>query len=431
MLISFFLKIGLRQTLPTKNCLRGFRSTIPFAAAMKVEQPEVTRFREYLRCNTMHPNPDYTTAVAFLKGQAEEIGLEFNVVSPAGDPVVIMSWIGTDPSKPSLLLNSHMDVVPVFPEHWTYPPFDAHKTDDGNIYARGSQDMKCVGMQQLEAVRRLKAAGKTFPRTLHLSFVPDEEVGGVKGMKALLTSKSLEPYKVGFVLDEGLASGEDTDVIPVYYAERAIWQFEVKCPGDPGHGSRFIENNAGEKFRRVLNSFLKFRDEQEAKLKSDPSLCLGDVTTVNFTMARGGVQHNVVPAELAATFDVRLTPLMELQEFDRQVNEWIREAGEGVSIDYFQKHMDQTKTDISPKSKWWTAFSSALTAKNVNFKPDIFPAATDSRHLRAVGYEALGFSYMPKTPILLHDHNEFLHEDVFLKGCDIFEEIVERMANVD
>ena len=29
-----------------------------------------------------------------------------------GDPVVIMSLVGTDPSKPSLLLNSHMDVVP-------------------------------------------------------------------------------------------------------------------------------------------------------------------------------------------------------------------------------------------------------------------------------------------------------------------------------
>ena len=41
--------------------------------------------------------------------------------------------------------------------------------------------MKCVGMQHLEAVRRLKAAGKTFPRTLHLCFVPDEEVGGVRG----------------------------------------------------------------------------------------------------------------------------------------------------------------------------------------------------------------------------------------------------------
>ena len=50
---------------------------------------------------------------------------------------------------------------------------------------------------------------------------------------------------------------------------------------------------------------------------------------------------------------------------------------------------------------------------------------------RAVGYEALGFSYMPKTPVLLHDHNEFLHEDVFLKGIDVFEEVVQRMANVD
>ena len=42
-----------------------------------------------------------------------------------------------------------------------------------------------------------------------------------------------------------------------------------------------------EKFRRILNSFLTFRDEQEAKLKSDPSMDLGDVTTVNCNMVRG------------------------------------------------------------------------------------------------------------------------------------------------
>merc|ERR1712150_40258 len=75
------------------------------------------------------------------------------------------------------------------------------------------EDMKCVGMQHLEAVRRLKAAGKSFPRTLHLSFVPDEEVGGVKGMKPFITSKSLEPFNVGFVLDEGLASGMSIIII--------------------------------------------------------------------------------------------------------------------------------------------------------------------------------------------------------------------------
>ena len=50
---------------------------------------------------------------------------------------------------------------------------------------------------------------------------------------------------------------------------------------------------------------------------------------------------------------------------------------------------------------------------------------------RAVGYQSLGFSYMPKTPVLLHDHDEFLHEDVFLEGIDVFEEIIGRMASVD
>lgn len=34
------------------------------------------------------------------------------------------------------------------------------------------QDMKCVGMQYLEAIRRMKAAGKQLLRTIHITFVP-------------------------------------------------------------------------------------------------------------------------------------------------------------------------------------------------------------------------------------------------------------------
>ena len=92
-------------------------------------------------------------------------------------PIMVMTWPGTEPSLPAVMLNSHTDVVPVFPEHWTYPPFDAHKDAKGDIYGRGTQDMKCVGIQHIEAVRRLREQGKTFKRTIHLVFVPEEEVG--------------------------------------------------------------------------------------------------------------------------------------------------------------------------------------------------------------------------------------------------------------
>lgn len=64
-----------------------------------------------------------------------------------GKPIFLMTWPGKKPELGSILLVSHMDVVPVEPEKWTYDPFAAHKDEKGNIYARGTQDMKSVGIQ--------------------------------------------------------------------------------------------------------------------------------------------------------------------------------------------------------------------------------------------------------------------------------------------
>jgi len=57
-------------------------------------------------------------------------------------------------------------------EKWTHEPFSAYKDKNGNIFARGAQDMKCVGIQYLEAVRRLKSKGVRLRRTIHISFMP-------------------------------------------------------------------------------------------------------------------------------------------------------------------------------------------------------------------------------------------------------------------
>lgn len=88
-------------------------------------------------------------------------------------PVVILTWLGKDPQLPSLLLNSHMDVVPVYEQLWTHPPFGAEIDHNGRIFARGAQDMKSVGAQYLGAIHALKQAGVTaLQRTVHVVFVP-------------------------------------------------------------------------------------------------------------------------------------------------------------------------------------------------------------------------------------------------------------------
>lgn len=40
------------------------------------ENPAITRFRDYLRVNTMQPNPDYQKCMDFLSQQATDLGTE-------------------------------------------------------------------------------------------------------------------------------------------------------------------------------------------------------------------------------------------------------------------------------------------------------------------------------------------------------------------
>uniref|UniRef100_A0A914PWE5 Aminoacylase n=1 Tax=Panagrolaimus davidi TaxID=227884 RepID=A0A914PWE5_9BILA len=68
---------------------------------------------------------------------------------------------------------------------------------------------------------------------------------------------------------------------------------------------------------------------------------------------------------------------------------------------------------------------------NCKYETEIFIGATDSRYLRELGYRSIGFSPMNNTPILLHDHNEYIDESVFLRGIEIYEKLIPNLANVE
>lgn len=393
------------------------------------EHPSVTLFRRYLRIRTVHPDPDYGAAVAFLEERARELGLGCQKVEVApGFVVTVLTWPGTNPKLSSLLLNSHVDVVPVFKEHWSHDPFEAFKDAEGYIYARGAQDMKCVSIQYLEAVRRLKAEGHRFPRTIHMTFVPDEEVGGHKGMELFVRRPEFQALRAGFALDEGLAN--PTDAFTVFYSERSIWWVWFISTGNPGHASRFIEDTAAEKLHKVVSLVLAFREKERQRLQSNPHLKLGAVTSVNLTKLEGGVAYNVVPAMMSAGFDFRIAPDVDPKAFEEQLHDWCRAAGKGVTFEILQKWLESRVTSIDDSDPWWAAFSGVFKDMNLTLEPEIFPAATDSRYLRAVGIPALGFSPMNRTPVLLHDHDERLHEDVFLRGIDIYARLLPALASV-
>src|SRR5690606_2798541 len=67
--------------------------------------------------------------------------------------------------QPGILLSGHSDVVPIEGQQWDSPAFEATEKD-GNIYGRGTADMK--GFLACAIMTMLKASQYELKRPLHL-----------------------------------------------------------------------------------------------------------------------------------------------------------------------------------------------------------------------------------------------------------------------
>jgi aminoacylase len=422
------------------------------AAAVAIpDEDALERFRSYLRIKTDQPRPDYEAAALFLAAQGEEMGLDVRTLRfVEHKPVVLLLWHGSEPELPSIMLNSHTDVVPAETAYWSHPPFGAETDESGRIFARGSQDMKCVGMQYLEAIRRLQRAGYTPRRTLVVSFVPDEEIGGHAGMEGLVESPLFAQLRVGLELDEGWASGAGVDTFPVFWAERCPWWFTVRAEGQPGHGSKLVDGGAMENLAGAIARIFAFRAEQFERVKRGEAVP-GAVTSVNMVYLRGGVPSqpgapfadasfhmNMQPSSAEAGFDMRVPPMTgaEMDALEARMHSEWAPASLNLSIVWVQQSR-RLQADgraavtsmVEAENPWWGVFTRSLAAQGLAVEPDIFPAATDASYLRVKGIPSLGFSPMRRTPRLLHEHDEFLGTEVYEEGIAIYQRLIADLAS--
>ncbi|XP_031625542.1 aminoacylase-1-like isoform X2 [Contarinia nasturtii] len=391
---------------------------------------EIQLFREYLRIPSVQPNVDYEPCVSFLKKQAAALNLPISVCFPGNEkcPVIIMSWKGLNSDLPSIMLNSHMDVVPVDENRWTHPPFAADIDENGRIFGRGTQDMKSIGMLYLAAIRALKRDGKQLKRTIHVTFVPDEEIGSEFGMKAFVKSNEFKALNVGFVLDESCAY--PLNKVLVFYAERRQLAIELICEGQAGHGAFIQENTPGEKVQYMINKLMGLRKSEADRLKQNPELKPGDVTAINLTILKGGQQINVVPNEMSISFDIRLAIDVNHNDFEEQLQQWCDEAGGGITIKILLNDPEASITKIDHTNPYWVAFESAMKDLNLDFETIVCPGCTDARYLRQLNLPALGFTPLPNTPIKLHDNDEFVDADVYLNGINVYMKVISNLDDV-
>lgn len=247
---------------------------------------------------------------------------------PGFSPVIgnyddAINVVGTHNSRnktgKSLILNGHIDVVPVGPlDMWDTPPFEP-RVDDGWMYGRGTGDMKAGLAANLFALDALRSLGFAPAADVHFQSVVEEECTGNGALACLQRG-----YKADAVLiPEPFAEDLVTAQLGV------IW-FQVHLKGIPVHvayaGSG---SNAIEAAIPLMAALHKMEDRWNAPACRHASYSgHNHALNLNIGKIQGGDWTSSVPAW--CIFDVRmgLFPGKSIEDAKREIEAVLNEAAQ-------------------------------------------------------------------------------------------------------
>jgi acetylornithine deacetylase/succinyl-diaminopimelate desuccinylase-like protein len=166
-----------------------------------------------------------------------EAGADLATVYPTpGHPVVYAEKI-IDPSRPTVLVYAHMDVMPVDPiEKWHSDPFQP-EIRDGRIWARGANDDKGQSFIHAKAFEWLVKSG-TLNCNVKFMIEGEEEIGSTNLGKFCEEHKEMLKADVILVSDTGMIA-KDIPSITTGLRGLAYWEVEVTGPNRDLHSGLF------------------------------------------------------------------------------------------------------------------------------------------------------------------------------------------------
>ena len=197
-----------------------------------------------------------------------------------------------DESRPTLLLNAHIDTVkPV--ASWSRDPFSPD-VEDGVLYELGSNDCGGGLCSLLQIFRMLTEKPQSY-NLIYLASA-EEEVSGKDGITRALP---LLPH-----IDLAIV-GEPTGMNPAV-AEKGLMVLDVIAHGKSGHAAR---NEGVNAIYEALDDMRWIRDYKFEKV----SEFLGP-TKMTLTVVNAGTQHNVIPDKCTMLVDIRTNEFYDNEE---------------------------------------------------------------------------------------------------------------------
>jgi acetylornithine deacetylase/succinyl-diaminopimelate desuccinylase-like protein len=293
---------------------------------------------------------DEKAAAEYVAAKMKEVGIESKIYESAPNRCSVVARIeGKDKSRPGLVVNGHLDVVPANAADWSVDPFSG-AIKDGCIWGRGAVDMKNMDAMILAVIRLWARHDYQPERTIVIVFFGDEEAGGIYGSRWMAEnhpevfagcSETISEVG-GFSLT--LLSGKR--VYAIEASQKGIEWMKITAEGVAGHGSMVNNANAVTRLTEAIAKIGNYTWPQRITKTSDlffqkiselsgkpydrnnlqplidevgpmgkmigATLC----NTTNPTMLEAGYKANVIPQSASAVVDGRTLPGFEKELLD-------------------------------------------------------------------------------------------------------------------
>jgi acetylornithine deacetylase/succinyl-diaminopimelate desuccinylase-like protein len=440
-------------------------AALNFAA---VAEEAVAHFKALLRIDTTNPPGNERPAADYIAGVLEREDIPYRILESEPGRASLVARLPGNGKKAPLLLNGHLDVVPVDRSAWRHDPFAAEEAE-GCIWGRGAIDMKNMVAMSLMTLVLLKRGGVALERDVIFAAVADEEAGSLQG-SVFLVEQHPELVRAEYVLNEvgghTLYMG-DARFYPVQVAEKGICWFEISARGEPGHGSmprpgmavtrlaqaitqlseiRLPQHNTPvvEAFLQALAGRAPFPQDRALRLllnkrfanqllsllqkqNSEQAVALNALlrNTATPTMLAAGKKVNVIPSLATARVDGRILPGQSLDDYLAEIR---RVIGADLDVNVLLHH-DGVVFDSETPLYDTICRTLARHDPEAIPVPYMIPGFTDSFAYARLGATCYGFAPVRLGPELnfsqmYHGHNERIPRAGFIWGLRVLYETV-------
>lgn len=369
---------------------------------MKKPAAETTPLKRLLSDETLLSLHRWLVSIPAVSGQEERLASALEGwMKNRGWPVerIGHSLLVQQGEGPALMLNSHLDTVPVAPG-WSYPPQEATRVE-GKVFGLGSNDAKASVVGMLATFDA--CFGQKLPFTLQLALVEAEETRGIG------TENVLAHLRMQGKMPEAAVIGEPTG-LQVAVAQKGLLVLELVHHGQACHAANAQAlgiQNALYPLAQDLLTLEKLTRTPDGLAPPHPLL---GKTTLEPTVIKGSPARNMVAGEVGVVLDVRSTPSCRHVRLIEQLQEQVQ--GE-------LKVLSQRLEPVETSSQARIVKAACEAQPGVTLYGS--PTMSDMVFLRDVPVIKVG----PGESARSHTPQEFVEEAEVLAGADFYLRLVQ------